>query len=104
MARTESLMGTGKLYSDVKVNQNGVEVKYQLQTTSTESGGEWQGFIRMPSSQVLPGTKSAQPNAKARYLLSLDDNESRRGQIQIERLIAQVGGFYNYAVRGTELS
>ncbi len=99
--RTESLMGSGKLFSEVKVSQNGVEVKYQLQVTSSETGAsQWQGFIRMPVGQVLPGTNNANPNPKMRFILILDDNGSRRGLIQIERLVAQVGGFYNYAVIG----
>ncbi len=102
MARTESLMGSGKLYPDGKPGQNGVEVKYQLQATAPDEGGqaEWQGFLRLAVGKPLPGSRSAEPNSKTQYLLVLEDNESRAGRVRIERAVGQVGGFNNYAIRG----
>lgn len=105
MAHTESLMGSGKLYPDGKFGSNGVEIKYQLQVTSSEDNraDEWQGFLRLAVGKPLPGTKSAAPPPRAQYLLVLDDNEGRTGRIRIEQTIGQVGDFNNYAIRGTSL-
>lgn len=108
MAKTESLMGSGKLYpngADVAKGRGGVEVKYQLQVTSAQNGEaeEWQGFIRMPSTEVLPGTNSPNPKRGTNFLLVLADNDDRTGRIQIDQLIAQVGGFYNYSVHSVSL-
>ena len=57
----------------------------------------------MPSSDVLPGAISANPKRGQFFLLVLEDNDERQGRIQIDQLIAQVGGFYNYSVRGIGL-
>ncbi len=101
MARTESLMGNGRLYLDGKASASSAEVKYQLQVTTEQGAASiWEGFMRLPVGKMLPGTNSASPPANDSYILVLEDNEGRTGHIQIERAFGQAGGFHNYSIRG----
>jgi hypothetical protein len=104
MARTESLMGRGKLFAADKPGLSGVDVQYQLQSTEPDAGGQndWTGFVRLPTGNNLPGSNSPNPTRNARYTLLLEDNDARRGTIEIERAYGEVKGFHNFAIRGLE--
>ena len=106
MARTESLMGSGKLFDAAKPGQNGGPVRYQLQVTSPDEGvagnEEWFGYIRLIVGAKLHGSKNNDPNPKVRYELLLEDNENRKGIVRIMQVVGKVGEFINYQIAGTD--
>ncbi len=107
MARTESLMGSGKLFDANKPGRDGVAVKYQVQVNGPDEASagsdQWQGYIRISVGSKLPGSKSAEPNPKVRYLLLLEDNDNRQGRVQINQKVGKVGDFYNFGIVGENL-